>query len=70
MYHITEEYCQVFEKLTGLSVIETEQGNFNGKTVISGYELEYTQKSKLSLKPTTAKVLAEDSDGNPVLSWQ
>ena len=57
-----------FEKLTGLSVIETEQGNFNGKTVISGYELEYTQKSKLSLKPTTAKVLAEDSDGNPVLS--
>lgn len=57
-----------FEKLTGLSVIETEQGNFNGKTVISGCEIEYSQKSKLLLDATTANVLAKDSDGNPVLS--
>lgn len=57
-----------FEELTGLSVIETEQGNFCEKTVISGYEIEYSQKRKLLSEPTTAEVLAKDSSGNPVLS--
>ncbi len=57
-----------FTALSGLKTIDCECSSDSGEYLWDGEKIAYSRRRRLYMEPTTAKVLAADADGNPLIS--
>jgi len=57
-----------FEQFIGNSVLENENVNVSGEFILNGEKIEYKHYKHFKLRTTTAKVLAVDNKGDPILT--
>jgi len=57
-----------FEELTGLKVIDSYECEKNCSAAVGDGEIEFSRLRNIILEPTSATVMAKDSDGNPFIA--